>query len=499
MVGAGRSRPLAVFYLGILPTPGPRPRRRIDRDDLLSDVHASAEGGTRSADEFGIRSSDCGSESEPQSAAVAPRAGFSPSRSYAPRTTVRNPPCRTTVRIPNVGTPNSFRVPALPRSELRQHPRNRLVVGRLDRSQVEHDAVALDARDDRRIELVAASLRGRRRRAAGARSPPAASATVVPGALPPPIVETPSTTSARQPARREHAPRAPRRARRSRRRSSPPSARTGTVVGGAAGDVLHERRFERGVGHLVDAQRAHQRVLADACRRSVARPTMMPGLRPAEQLVAAEAARRPRPPRRSPAPIGSSRRRGGAGGAPTIAAAEILDDRDVEASRRARRARRASARSVKPSIRKFDGCTRRMSAGALADRRRVVGRRASGSSCRPRAARAPDCAITSGTRKPPPISTSSPRETITSRPRRERGQHEHRRRRVVVDDDRGLGAGEAAEQRLGVGVARAAPARRRGRIRGSCSPRPTSAMRATAERGERRAAEIRVDDRRRSR
>ena len=29
---------------------------------------------------------------------------------------------------------------------------------------------------------------------------------------------------------------------------------------------------------------------------------------------------------------------------------------------------------------------------------------------------APDCAITSGTRKPPPISTSSPRETITSRP-----------------------------------------------------------------------------------
>jgi hypothetical protein len=29
---------------------------------------------------------------------------------------------------------------------------------------------------------------------------------------------------------------------------------------------------------------------------------------------------------------------------------------------------------------------------------------------------APDCAITSGTRKPPPISTSSPRDTMTSRP-----------------------------------------------------------------------------------
>ena len=56
-------------------------------------------------------------------------------------------------------------------------------------------------------------------------------------------------------------------------------------------------------------------------------------------------------------------------------------------------------------------------------------------------------------RKPPPISTSSPRETMTSRPAGERREHEQRRRRVVVDDDRRFGAGQAAEQRLGVHVA----------------------------------------------
>ena len=53
--------------------------------------------------------------------------------------------------------------------------------------------------------------------------------------------------------------------------------------------------------------------------------------------------------------------------------------------------------------------------------------------------------------------------------RRQRRQHEHRRRRVVVDDDRGFGAGQPAQQRLGVDVAPAARAARRGRIRATSS------------------------------
>ena len=73
---------------------------------------------------------------------------------------------------------------------------------------------------------------------------------------------------------------------------------------------------------------------------------------------------------------------------------------------------------------------------------------------------APDCRITSGTRNPPPISTSSPREITTSRPGASARQDQHGRGGVVVDDDRGLGAGDRGEQRLGVHRARAARARR---------------------------------------
>jgi hypothetical protein len=59
--------------------------------------------------------------------------------------------------------------------------------------------------------------------------------------------------------------------------------------GRTSGRVLRQRRLERGVGHLVDPQRAHQRVLADPVddRRP---PDDDAGLRSAEELVAAEAA-----------------------------------------------------------------------------------------------------------------------------------------------------------------------------------------------------------------
>ena len=64
--------------------------------------------------------------------------------------------------------------------------------------------------------------------------------------------------------------------------------------------------------------------------------------------------------------------------------------------------------------------------------------------------------MTSGTRKPPPISTSSPRETIDFASCRERREHQQRGGGVVVDDDRRFGAGQAAQQRLGMDVAAAA-------------------------------------------
>ena len=80
----------------------------------------------------------------------------------------------------------------------------------------------------------------------------------------------------------------------------------------------------------------------------------------------------------------------------------------------------------------------------------------------------------SGTRKPPPISTSSPRDTITSRPRASAAEREQHRGRVVVHDEPGLGAARAREQRAGVLVARAARRRCRGGTRGSSSPPPTA-------------------------
>ena len=74
--------------------------------------------------------------------------------------------------------------------------------------------------------------------------------------------------------------------------------------------------------------------------------------------------------------------------------------------------------------------------------------------------RQPDSAMISGTRKPPPISTSSPRDTTTSRPRAERGERQQHRRGVVVHDQPRLGAARAREQRACVSVARPAPAGR---------------------------------------
>ena len=89
--------------------------------------------------------------------------------------------------------------------------------------------------------------------------------------------------------------------------------------------------------------------------------------------------------------------------------------------------------STKPTERKFDGCTRRIApTGRLRARAPARSRPAAcGWSSPPRPASAPDWAITSGIRKPPPISTSWPRETtiVAARPGRARRRRAAPRRR----------------------------------------------------------------------
>ena len=69
--------------------------------------------------------------------------------------------------------------------------------------------------------------------------------------------------------------------------------------------------------------------------------------------------------------------------------------------------------------------------------------------------RAPLWVITSGMRKAPPISTNSPREMTTSPPGRG-PQSEQHGGGVVVGDQGGLGAGQGAQQFLGLPAAPAA-------------------------------------------
>ena len=64
---------------------------------------------------------------------------------------------------------------------------------------------------------------------------------------------------------------------------------------------------------------------------------------------------------------------------------------------------------------------------------------------------APLWRITSGMRKEPPISTSSPRETITSRSGPGFPSDEHGAG-VVVDHQGGFGTGDFAEQVLGIAM-----------------------------------------------
>ena len=179
------------------------------------------------------------------------------------------------------------------------------------------------------------------------------------------------------------------------------------------------------------------------------------GLRAAEQLVAAEQ--------------DEVRARGNAGSdvrlvpqrldarrKSEIAAAEILDDRHIQPAPEGHEL--AEGRALgEPSIRKFDGCTRRMSGCPFRSGGRVVGQ--------PGAVRGADLAEARPRLRHDVghAEAAADLDELAARDHHfasgsQRRQREQRRGGVVVHDDRGVGAGEAAEEPFGVRVAMAARA-----------------------------------------
>ncbi len=84
--------------------------------------------------------------------------------------------------------------------------------------------------------------------------------------------------------------------------------------------------------------------------------------------------------------------------------------------------------------------------------------------------RAPDCAITSGTRNPPPISTLSPRETTTSRPRASAASASSTAAALLLTTMAASAPHSRASRRADMRVAGARAGRWRGRARGCCTP-----------------------------
>ena len=143
-------------------------------------------------------------------------------------------------------------------------------------------------------------------------------------------------------------------------------------------------------------------------------------------------------------------------------------------------------------MRKFDGWTRRISAVRSLIAAAIV--------CRPRLVRRPDLAQDRARLRHHVghAEAAADLDQLAARhddlaSRRQRRQHEHRRRRVVVDDDRRFGAGQAAEQRLGVDVAPAARAAAQVVLERRVAARDLGDA-IDGRRRERRAAEIGVDD-----
>ena len=203
---------------------------------------------------------------------------------------------------------------------------------------------------------------------------------------------------------------------------------------------------------LSSAERALQRVAAQPLDE-VGPADDDPRLRAAEQLVAAEAdevgARRERLLRGRLVAEVEERAR-----------AEIVDERQRRAGARRAASSVSAGCSVKPTMRKFDWCTRSRSAVSRAGRALVVGGA--------RAVRRPDLdEPRAGAREhvgnPEAVADL---DQLAARDEHlaalgERGEREQHGGRVVVHDERRLGARQPAEERRHVILARAARRRRR--------------------------------------
>ena len=144
------------------------------------------------------------------------------------------------------------------------------------------------------------------------------------------------------------------------------------------------------------------------------RAQQQPGLRAAEQLVARAA---------------HERRAGGERASQRRLVGQRRRSRSRRRARRSRRRRSPATPSPhssldrdlldepeRPEVRLVHAQDRPDRSRRCGDRALVVARLASGWSCPTSISVAPDWAITSGIRKPPPISTSCPRETTIARP-----------------------------------------------------------------------------------
>ena len=258
-------------------------------------------------------------------------------------------------------------------------------------------------------------------------------------------------------------------------------ASTGHLAPGAVRVAVEpQRRLQRGERELVDPQRAGERVRARGRDRAARARPSGPACGPPSSLSPEK--------QTSAAPASTERRTGGSSrsaATPSASApeptssitggAELAQRLDLDLRDEPER---AEVRRVRAQDR----------AGVLGRSRARSPRAACGWWCRPRPAARPTARPRrgSGRRRRSRPAGRARRRLAPARHRRSAAGREQHRGRAVVDGERRLGAGQLAQQRLDVRVARAAPRRRRGRARGSSSPRAARADRVA--RGRRPAA-----------
>ena len=193
------------------------------------------------------------------------------------------------------------------------------------------------------------------------------------------------------------------RARPRRRRASPAPGSRARARSGSRYSA--QRRLERRQRELVEPQRPRQRVpLGPRDRLGASRPSAPPAGRPAACRPRSTPARRPR---------ATERRTGGSSASSSRPSASTPEPTSSITGTPSSHSSSISTSSTKPSCAEVGRVRAQDRAGRPA-RSRARSRRSRVRFVVPTStSRAPACAITSGTRKPPPISTSWPRETTT--------------------------------------------------------------------------------------